>query len=99
MFIAKVVGVVWAARKHKELDGYRFLLVKPMDPREPGKFSGGAVLAMDGGLGAGPGSVVLVVDEGGSARKILGNPRSPVRTVICGIVDRTASKDEVKKYA
>jgi len=30
---------------------------------------------------------VLVVDEGGSARKMLNNPKAPVRTIICGIVD------------
>lgn len=95
MFIAKVTGNVWATRKHKELNNYKLLLVKAVDPYVPGKFSGETTLALDGGLGAGSGDVVLVVDEGGSARKILGNPRAPVRTVICGIVD----KSEVKKYA
>ena len=99
MFIAKVVGNVWATRKHKELNNYKLLLVKAIDPYDPGKFSGDTTLAVDGSIGSGPGDVVLVVDEGGSARKILGNPKSPVRTVICGIVDQVSSKNEVKKYA
>ncbi|HBW23328.1 MAG: hypothetical protein A2X28_06610 [Elusimicrobia bacterium GWA2_56_46] len=99
MFIAKVVGNVWATRKHRELKTYPLLLVKAVDPCGSGKFSGDTALALDGGVGAGPGDVVLVVDEGGSARKVLGAPRCPVRTVICGIVDQTSSGDEVKKYA
>ncbi len=99
MFIAKVVGNVWATRKHKELNNYKLLLVKAIDPCDLGKFSGDTTLAVDGGIGSGPGDVVIVVDEGGSARKILGNPKSPVRTVICGIVDQVSSKSEVKKYA
>lgn len=99
MFIAKVVGNVWATRKHKELKTYPLLLVKAVDPLRPGNFSGDTALALDGGFGAGPGDVVLVVDEGGSARKALGNPKCPVRTVICGIVDQVSSSDEVKKYA
>ncbi|OGS30797.1 MAG: hypothetical protein A2218_08400 [Elusimicrobia bacterium RIFOXYA2_FULL_53_38] len=99
MFIAKVVGNVWATRKHQELKDCKLLLVKAIDPYDPGRFSGETTLALDGGLGAGPGNVVLVVDEGGSARKVLGNPKCPVRTVVCGIIDQVSSKNEVKKYA
>lgn len=99
MFIAKVVGNVWATRKHRELKDQRLLLVKAVDPMQGDKFSGDTTLALDGGFSAGPGDVVLVVDEGGSARKVLGNPRCPVRTVICGVVDQVSSNSEVKKYA
>ena len=88
MFAAKVVGNVWATRKHKELCNYKLLLVKAMDPHDPRKLLGETTLALDGGFGAGPGDAVLVVDEGGSARKVLGNPKCPVRTVVCGILDR-----------
>jgi ethanolamine utilization protein EutN len=88
MFLAKVIGNVWATRKHKELSGCKLLLVKTMDPLDPAKLTGETVLALDGGFGAGPGDAVLVVDEGGSARKVLGNPRCPVRTVVCGVPDR-----------
>lgn len=85
MLVAKVIGNVWATRKHPALKNASLLLVKALDP--DGRPSGPATLALDGGQGAGPGDTVLVVDEGGSARKILKNPKAPVRTVIAGIVD------------
>lgn len=85
MLVAKVIGNVWATRKHPGLKNASLLLVKALDP--DGKPFGPATLALDGGQGAGPGDTVLVVDEGGSARKILKNPKAPVRTVIAGIVD------------
>ena len=85
MFVAKVIGNVWATRKHPGLKGATMLLVKPLGA--DGKPAGEAQLALDGGQGAGPGDTVLI-DEGGSARKILRNPKAPVRTVIAGIVDK-----------
>lgn len=98
MFIAKVVGNVWATRKHSQLKGATLLLVKAMDPCDKTKFIGDTALALDG-VGAGPGDVVLVVDEGGSARKVLGNSKCPVRTVVAGIVDQVSRGSEDKKYA
>jgi ethanolamine utilization protein EutN len=88
MFIAKVVGNVWATRKHEQLEGCKLLLVKAVDPGDKNKLTGETTLAVDGGFGAGPGDSVLIVDEGGSARKVLGNPKCPVRTVICGVLDK-----------
>ena len=87
MFIAKVIGNVWATRKHAGLKCATMLLVKALDPLDGNKLVGEATLALDGNQGAGPGDIVLVVDEGGSARKILKNTKAPVRTVIAGIVD------------
>jgi len=85
MFVAKVIGNVWATRKHPGLKNATMLLVKPLDA--DGKPAGEAQLAIDG-QGAGAGDTVLIVDEGGSARKILRNSKAPVRTVIAGIVDK-----------
>jgi len=98
MFTAKVIGSVWATRKHCTLQGFKLLLVKPVDPLS-GEFNGEATLAVDGGVDAGPGNMVLVVDEGGSARMILKREKAPVRTVICGIIDQIELKGRVKKYA
>ena len=97
MFIGEVVGNVWGQYKHPSLDNKRLLLVRPIDPlsEEP---SGEAVMAVEGGVGAGPGSIVLVVDEGGAARSILGDDKAPVRTVICGIVDSVYLNGKEKKY-
>ncbi|MBI4347403.1 MAG: EutN/CcmL family microcompartment protein [Elusimicrobia bacterium] len=98
MFVGEVIGNVWGVRKVRELDGKRLLLVRPIDP-ETEKPLGEATMALDGGVGAGPGSIVLVVDEGGSARAILGSKTAPVRTVICGIIDRVSVRGKDKKYA
>lgn len=85
MFVAKVIGNVWATRKHPGLKGATMLLVRALGA--DGKPAGEAQLAVDG-VGAGVGDTVLIVDEGGSARKILKNSKAPVRTVIAGIVDK-----------
>ena len=86
MYIAKVVGNTWGTRKHPSLEGARLLLVRAIDPRTQAVL-GEPTLALDKKLDAGPGSVVLVVDEGNSARQILEDSKAPVRTIVCGIVD------------
>ncbi len=97
MFIGEVIGNVWGTRKDKSLEGRRLLLVRPIDPLTE-KPLGDAVMAVEGGVGAGPGSVVLVLDEGGSARAVLKDEAAPVRTVVCGVVDSVISGGKVKKY-
>lgn len=97
MFIAEVVGNVWGTTRHPSLHKRKLLLVRPMDPLTE-KPTGEITMALDAGFGAGPGSVVLVVDEGNSARIILKDPKAPVRTVICGIVDKVLSGGTEKKY-
>ncbi len=98
MYIGEVIGNTWGTRKHPTLQNAKLLLVRPIDPMTE-KPLGDAVLALDGGVSAGPGSVVLVLDEGGSARMVLKNEGAPVRTVICGIVDSVVSKGRTKRYA
>ncbi|HOX22155.1 MAG TPA: EutN/CcmL family microcompartment protein [Elusimicrobiales bacterium] len=97
MIVAKVVGNVWATRKHPDLKGYKLLLVKPVSP--DGAYVGATTLAVDGGFGAGVGDTVLVLDEGGSARKVLKNDNAPVRTLVCGVLDSVHTGGKDKKYA
>ncbi|MDE2489751.1 MAG: EutN/CcmL family microcompartment protein [Elusimicrobia bacterium] len=97
MFVGEVVGNVWGTRKHRSLDDRKLLLVRPIDPLTEAPL-GPAAMAVEGGVGAGPGSIVLVVDEGGSARGVLGDKDAPVRTLIVGIVDAVTSGGKVKKY-
>ena len=97
MFVGEVIGNVWGTRKHRSLDGKRLLLVRPIDPLTE-KPLGDAMMALDGGVGSGPGSIVLVVDEGGSARGILKDEEAPVRAVVCGIVDSVSSGGKVRNY-
>ena len=97
MFVAEVVGNVWGTRKHRSLCDRRLLLVRPIDPMTE-KPLGDAQMAVECGVGAGPGSIVLVMDEGGSARSVLKDDAAPVRTVVVGIVDAVTSGGKVKKY-
>ncbi len=86
MIIARVVGNVVSTEKHPHYRGYKILVVQPVDPE--GKPKGRSLLALDG-VKAGVGDTVLIVDEGGSARAVLGDESAmTVRTVACGIVDR-----------
>ena len=43
----------------------------------------GALLRID----AGAGETVLILDEGSSARQMLGDPDAPIRAIVAGIVD------------
>jgi ethanolamine utilization protein EutN len=97
MFVGEVVGNVWATRKHKGLDERRMLLVRPIDPMTQ-KPLGDAMMAVEGGVGAGPGSIVLVMDEGSSARSVMKDDRAPVRTIVVAIVDAVSSGGKVTKY-
>ncbi|MBI3550263.1 MAG: EutN/CcmL family microcompartment protein [Elusimicrobia bacterium] len=98
MFIAEVIGNVWGTRKHPSLEKRRLLLVRAIDPMTE-KPLGEAQMAVDGGVGSGPGSVVLVIDEGGSARQILKDKEAPIRAVVCGIVDSVSMGGKTKRYA
>ena len=97
MFIAEVVGNVWGTRKHQSLCDKRLLLVRPIDPMTE-KHTGDAIMAVEYGTGAGPGSIVLVMDEGGSARSVLKDEEAPIRTVIVGLVDAVVSGGVTKKF-
>ena len=84
MKLAKVVGTVVATIKAPIFEERALLLVDLLEP--DGRPSGGYLIAVDT-VGAGAGETVLVLDEGTSARQIVGEPSGPLRTVIVGIVD------------
>src|SRR3954465_8323772 len=84
MKLARVVGTVVSTIKAPIFEGRGLLLGDLLEP--DGRASGGYLLAVDT-VGAGAGETVLVLDEGTSARQIVGAPHGPLRTVIVGIVD------------
>lgn len=84
MKLARVVGTVVSTIKSPIFDGRALLLVDLLEP--DGREAGGYLIAVDT-VGAGAGETVLVLDEGTSARQIVGAPYGPLRTVIVGIVD------------
>jgi ethanolamine utilization protein EutN len=85
MKLARVVGTVVSTIKSPIFDGRALLLVDLLEP--DGREAGGYLIAVDT-VGAGAGETVLVLDEGTSARQIVGAPYGPLRTVIVGIVDK-----------
>jgi ethanolamine utilization protein EutN len=82
--LAKVVGTVVSTIKSPIFEGRALLLVDLLEP--DGREAGGYLIALDT-VGAGAGETVLILDEGTSARQIIGAPSGPLRTVVVGIVD------------
>lgn len=88
MILGKVVGNVVSTVKCPDYNGYKLLIVQPVDPA--GTPSGKSLLAVDA-VQAGIGDTVLVIDEGGSGRAVLDTPeKRTIRTVIAGIVDEVS---------
>ena len=86
MMLGRVVANVVSTEKHRHYVGHKLLMVQPLGP--DGAPRGKPLLAVDG-VQAGIGDRVLVVDEGGSARAVVGDEGAvTIRTAICGIVDR-----------
>ncbi|RMF57627.1 MAG: hypothetical protein D6743_18755 [Calditrichaeota bacterium] len=85
MLICKIVGDVVSTQKNSHLEGYKLLLVQPveLDRKTP---TAPAMIALDK-VDAGKDDLVLVNKEGGSARLLLGDEEVPVQAVIVGVID------------
>lgn len=84
MVIGKVVGTVVAPIKHSAFANRKLLLVQPL--HLPGDAVDDDLLAVDAAQ-AGVGDTVLVCQEGGSTRQVIGVPNAPVRSSIVAIID------------
>lgn len=85
MYIGRVSGTVVATIKNDTLAGRKLLLVDKLDLH--GQATAKYDIAVDM-VQAGVGDRVLVLDEGNSARQVLGRePLGAIRAVIVGIVD------------
>jgi ethanolamine utilization protein EutN len=89
MILGRVVGTIVATRKDPRLEGFKLLIVKPINPE--GKDESGYVIAVDT-VSAGSKETVLVV-SGSSARMVDGCKDKPIDASIVGIVD-TVSLDK-----
>ncbi len=88
MKLGRVVGTVVSTIDAPALESRTLLLCDLLGPGlEP---VGGYLIAVDA-VGAGAGEVVLLLDEGISARQVLRAPDAPIRTVVVGIVDEVST--------
>ena len=85
MIIGTIRGHIVSTIHHPFYGGKKLLIVERED--FTGK-PGGYVIAIDGGVGAGVGERVLVIDEGNSARQVVKDAQAPLRSIIIGIIDR-----------
>jgi microcompartment protein CcmK/EutM len=85
MILGRVAGTIVSTVQHPFYDGRKQLIVRACTP--DGKLDGEKYVVAVDIVGAGVGEMVIVEDEGNSARQLLDAPNGPVRSVIVGIVD------------
>lgn len=85
MYIGKVSGTVVATIKNEVFEGRKLLIVDRLDAA--GRPTNSYDIAVDV-VQAGVGDTVLVLDEGNSARQIIGKENGAIRAVIVGVVDQ-----------
>ena len=85
MILCRVVGDVVAPVKNPRLEGEKLLLCQPVDLalKPKGNVS---LIALDR-VQAGEGDLVLVNKEGGGARIVYADEKTPVQAVIVAVVD------------
>jgi ethanolamine utilization protein EutN len=92
VFLGRVTGTVVSTVHHPFYHGRTLLLVDRVNgDLEP---DGGYVIAVDA-VDAGAGELVLLIDEGNSARQVTGEADGPVRAVIVGVVDEVRNGERV----
>jgi len=85
MILGKITGNVVSTVSEPGYESRKILIVQPIDPS--GIPKGQSFLAIDT-VQAGIGDTVLILEEGGSARMILGEPETfTIKAIIAGIVD------------
>jgi ethanolamine utilization protein EutN len=94
--LARVVGTVVSTICAPVFEGRRLLLCDLLDL--DGRPAGPTLIAVDT-VDAGPGEIVLLLDEGNSARQVIGQSPAPIRTLVVGIVDELIVDGETRPLA
>jgi ethanolamine utilization protein EutN len=85
VILGRVVGEVWATRKHPALEGRKLLVIEPYLWYAPAHEVGHLVAVDPVGAGVGEDVVVCMGDP---ARRALGSTSTPVEAAVAAIVDR-----------
>ena len=84
MILARVLGNIESTHKYYPFEGLKLLYVQPLDlALHP---LGGRIVAADA-VDAGPGDLVLVIEEGWSSWQAVGKERAPLNRAVVGVVD------------
>lgn len=92
MKVGRVVGTVVSTISAPVFEGRRLLLCDVLDVS--GRPDGSYLICVDT-VGSGAGETVLILDEGNSARQVVGLSSAPLRAVVVGIVDELVADGEV----
>jgi ethanolamine utilization protein EutN len=84
MQLASVIGRTNATIKHPALNGWRLMIVQPLDLA--GGDDGEPQIAIDN-QGASVGDKVIITADGSAIRDIMGRVDTPVRFAVIGIRD------------
>lgn len=93
MKVGKVVGTVVSTINIPLLDDHRLLLC---DIQDIAGEANGYTICIDV-VDAGVGETVLILDEGSSARQILGLDTGAIRAVVVGVVDELVIDGELRE--
>lgn len=91
MNLARVIGTIWATRKHPRTEGLKMQLIQPLTGE--GKPFGRPLAAFDS-VGAGQGELVYYVEQYEATLAFPDRPLTPIDTAIVGIVDRLDDDSE-----
>jgi len=92
MMICRVVGSAVSTVKNEHLCNNKLLICEPVGLDGKTKIGPG-FLALDR-VQAGPGDLVLIIDEGSSARLVFQNDKIPLTAFTAAIIDDIALEDE-----
>ena len=84
MQLGRVAGRATSTVKHPTLNGWRLLLVQPLDAR--GNADGDPQLAIDS-LGSSQHDTVILTTDGAEVRQMVGSDNTPIRWAVIGIAD------------
>lgn len=84
MNLGRVIGQATSTVKHPTLDGWRLLVVQPLN--NAGQADGDPVMSIDN-LGAGRGDTVMISSDGKAVREMMGSNNTPVRWAVIGLQD------------
>jgi ethanolamine utilization protein EutN len=92
VFLGKVIGNIWATRKHPSLNSFKLMIVQPLNGEL--EKSGDPIIAVDT-VGSGPGEVIYYIT---ASESVIPLPvdMAPVDASIVGIVD-SVNTDKIKK--